>query len=469
MALQFYNSLTNQKDVFKPIVEGEVKLYTCGPTVYYFAHIGNFRAYMFEDLLRRYLLYKGYKVMQVMNLTDIDDKTIRGCQEQGVSLDEFTKPYKEAFFEDLDTLGIARAELYPEATTHIPEMVVIIKQLVANGMAYEIDGNYYFKISAFPDYGKLANVDLSGLRAGARVATDEYEKDSVSDFALWKAWDADDGDVFWETELGKGRPGWHLECSAMAMKYLGNHFDMHTGGVDNRFPHHENEIAQSEGASGEKFVNYWLHCEHLIVDGTKMSKSLGNFYFLRDLFEKGYQPKAIRYLLMGTQYRMPLNFTFEGLEASSKALDRYNEFYRLLKDYSGPDSDGSGGEAQKNLETAEQKFEEGLDDDLNISASLGAVFDFIRDINRLRSEGKLSSNDCGKAIALIDQFDTVLNFKEEESALDNESEIDALVQKRDDAKKAKDFATADSIRDQLEAMGIIIQDTPDGSKWRKKT
>lgn len=465
MALKFYNSLTNKKEEFEPITPGEVKLYTCGPTVYYFAHIGNFRAYMFEDLLRRYLIYKGYKVTQVMNLTDIDDKTIRGCQEQSVSLDEFTKPYKEAFFEDLDMLSIERAEYYPEATTHITEMVEIIKKLVESGMAYEVDGNYYFKISAFPEYGKLANIDMSGLRAGARVASDEYEKESVSDFALWKAWEPDDGDVFWETELGKGRPGWHLECSAMSMKYLGNHFDMHTGGVDNKFPHHENEIAQSEGASGEKFVNYWLHCEHLIVDGKKMSKSLGNFYFLRDLFEKGYQPKAIRYLLMATQYRMPLNFTFEGLEASSKALERYNEFYRLLKDYAGAESSG---EAQAVIDTAAQKFEDGLDDDLNISSSLGAVFDFIREINRLRSESKLSAEERDKALALIDRFDTVLSFKEEEAALENESEIDALVLKRTEAKKAKDFATADSIRDQLDAMGIVIQDTPDGAKWRKK-
>jgi len=465
MALQFFNSLSNKKEDFVPIKEGEVRLYTCGPTVYNFAHIGNFRAYMFEDLLRRFLKYKGFKVTQVMNLTDIDDKTIKGCQEQGISLNEYTRPYKDAFFEDLDTLGIERAEYYPEATTHIPEMVEIIKKLIANGMAYEIGGNYYFKISAFPDYGKLAKIDLEGLKAGARIATDEYEKESVSDFALWKAWTPEDGDVFWETELGKGRPGWHLECSAMSMKYLGSHFDMHTGGIDNKFPHHENEIAQSQGATGEKFVNYWLHCAHLIVEGKKMSKSLGNFYSLREVLDKGYSPSAIRYLLLGTQYRMPLNFTFDGLDASAKALRRYNDFWRNLTEYSGA---GEGGQAGEVIDKAAREFEKGLDDDLNISYALAAVFDFIRDINRLRSENNLSVEERDKALALIGRIDSVLNFQVKEAALDNEGEIEALVQKRAEAKKNRDFATADSIRDQLTAMGIILEDTPQGAKWRKK-
>ncbi|MCH7879448.1 MAG: cysteine--tRNA ligase [candidate division Zixibacteria bacterium] len=464
MALQFYNSLTNKKEDFKPIEEGKVGLYTCGPTVYDFAHIGNFRAYMFEDLLRRYLIYKGYQVNQVMNLTDIDDKTIKGSNAQGISLDEYTRPFKDGFFQDLDTLGIARAELYPEATTHIPEMIEIIKKLVANGLAYEIDGNYYFKISAFQGYGKLANVDMQGLKAGARVATDEYEKDSVSDFALWKAWDAEDGEVFWETELGKGRPGWHLECSAMSMKYLGEHFDMHTGGVDNKFPHHENEIAQSEGASGQKFVNYWLHCEHLIVDGQKMSKSLGNFYSLRDVLDKGYEPKAIRYLLISTQYRMPLNFTFEGLESASNALNRYNNFIRLLSDYSA-DGDGQAGEI---IAGARKAFEAGLDDDLNISAALGAVFDYIRDINSLIASQNLSQTEKTIALEAMEGFESVLNFKREDAGVDNAEEIETLIEKRNAAKKNKDFQTADSIREQLTAMGIVIEDTPQGVKWRKK-
>ena len=272
MALRFRNSLTRREEEFKPIETGKVRMYTCGPTVYNYAHIGNFRAYMFEDLLRRYLKYKGYEVTQVMNLTDVDDKTIKGSQAEKVPLKEYSARYIKAFYEDIDALGIERAEHYPAATDHIPEMVELVKKLVANGHAYEINGNYYFKISSFPDYGKLANLDIAGLKPGARIASDEYEKESVSDFALWKAWDESDGDVFWETDIGKGRPGWHIECSAMSTKILGNHFDIHTGGVDNMFPHHENEIAQSQGATGEQFVNFWMHCEYLIVDGRKMSK-----------------------------------------------------------------------------------------------------------------------------------------------------------------------------------------------------
>ncbi|MBN4056750.1 cysteine--tRNA ligase [bacterium AH-315-J21] len=465
MALQFFNTLANKKEDFVPINEGEVRLYTCGPTVYNHAHIGNFRAYIFEDLLRRHLKFKGYKVEQVMNLTDIDDKTIKGCKAQGVSLDEYTRPFKDAFFEDLDTLKIERAEHYPEATTHIPEMVEIIKKLVANGLAYEIKGNYYFKIDAFPTYGKLARIDLAGLKAGARIATDEYEKESVSDFALWKAWSEEDGTVFWETELGKGRPGWHLECSAMSMKYLGKHFDMHTGGIDNKFPHHENEIAQSEGASGEKFVNYWMHCAHLIVEGKKMSKSLGNFFTLREILEKGYSASAIRYLLLATQYRMSLNFTFDGLDAAAKSLQRLNDFWRNLEEFAGA---GEGGEADAVSEKAAREFEKGLDDDLNISYALAAVFDFIRDINRLRSENNLTAAERDKALEVLKRINSVLDFRVEEAAVENEGEIEDLVKKRADAKKNRDFATADSIREQLTAMGIVLEDTPQGVKWRKK-
>ncbi len=463
MALRFRNTLTRQKEEFHPIEAGKVRMYTCGPTVYYYAHIGNFRTYIFEDLLRRYLKYKGYEVTQVMNLTDVDDKTIRDSQAEGVSLNEFTQRYIDAFFKDLDTLGIERAEVYPRATEHIPEMVAIIKKLLEKGIAYEIDGNYYYKISAFPDYGKLANLDLAGLKPGARIATDEYEKDSVSDFALWKAWDAEDGDVFWETELGKGRPGWHIECSAMSMKYLGNHFDIHTGGVDNIFPHHENEIAQSEGATGEKFVNYWLHSEHLIVEGRKMSKSLGNFYTLHDLLEKGYSGLAVRYLLISTHYRQQLNFTFQGLDAAAKALERYNDFISNLEAYQGGTSDGS---AEGIIAKAKSGFEEALDDDLNISAALGVVFDFIRDINRLKAENKLSVEERNRALETIRAFDTVLNFTYSQEELD--AEIEELIRKRTEARKNKDFALADKIRDDLLARGIILEDTPQGVKWKRK-
>jgi cysteinyl-tRNA synthetase len=464
MALRFRNTFTRQKEEFHPITPGQVRMYTCGPTVYNYAHIGNFRTYMFEDLLRRYLKYKGYQVTQVMNLTDVDDKTIRGSREEGVSLQEYTARYIDAFFEDLDTLGIERAEVYPRATEHIPEMVSIIKKLLEKGLAYEVDGNYYFKIAAFPDYGKLSHLDMSGLKAGARVAADEYEKDSVSDFALWKAWDPDDGDVYWETELGKGRPGWHIECSAMSMKYLGDHFDIHTGGVDNIFPHHENEIAQSEGATGHKFVNYWLHSEHLIVEGRKMAKSLGNFYRLRDLLDKGYSGVVVRYVLIATHYRQQLNFTFQGLESARNALERYNDFIANLCDYPGGQSDGA---AKGIISRALAGFEEALDDDLNISAALGVVFDFIRDINRLKAENKLSTEERDQALATIRRIDTVLNFTYEQKQ-DLDAEIEALIQKRTEARKNKDYALADKIRDELLAKGIILEDTPQGVKWKRK-
>jgi cysteinyl-tRNA synthetase len=463
MALKFKNSFTRAKEEFKPIEPSRVRMYTCGPTVYGYAHIGNFRTFMFEDLLRRYLKFKGYQLTHVMNLTDVDDKSIRDSRAEGISLGQFTARYVKAFFEDLDTLGIERAEHYPAATDHVPEMVVIIKKLLERGMAYEADGNYYFKIAAFPAYGKLANLDMQGLKPGARVVADEYEKESVSDFALWKAWDEGDGDVFWETELGKGRPGWHIECSAMSQKYLGNHFDIHTGGVDNMFPHHENEIAQSEGATGEKFVNYWLHSEYLLVDGRKMSKSFGNFFTLRDIVGKGYSGLAVRYLLMATHYRQQLNFTFQGLDAARSALERYNDFVSNLAEYGGGQSEGS---ADKVTETMLASFEEELDDDLNISGALGHVFDFIRDINRLKAEGKLSTAERDKALAAIRKIDTVLGFTFKKGAID--SEIDAMIRRRTEAKKSKDFALADKIREELTGMGIMLEDTPTGVRWKRK-
>jgi cysteinyl-tRNA synthetase len=463
MALVFRNSLTRQKQEFKPIEEGRVRMYTCGPTVYYYAHIGNFRTYMFEDLLRRYLKYKGYQVTQVMNLTDIDDKTIRDSMKEGIPLKQYTQRYIDSFFEDWDQLGMERAEHYPAATDHIPEMVVIIKKLLEKGLAYEVDGNYYFKIASFPQYGDLSKIDLQGLKAGARVASDEYEKDSVSDFALWKAWDEADGDVFWETDLGKGRPGWHIECSAMSTKYLGEHFDIHTGGVDNMFPHHENEIAQSEGATGGKYVNFWLHSEFLIVEGRRMGKSLGNFYTLRDLLAKGYPALAVRYLLMSTHYRQQLNFTFEGLDAARSALDRYNDFITNLEKYPGGTSSG---EAERFIQKVLEGFEKSLDDDLNISGALGAVFDFIRDINRLKAEDKLSSDERDKALQAIRRFDTVLNFSRKAEVLD--AEIETLIEKRTQARTDRDFALADKIRDDLLSMGIVLEDTPQGVQWKRK-
>ncbi len=464
MALRFYNTLTRMKDEFHTVHPGEVKMYTCGPTVYDFAHIGNFRAYVFADVLRRYLEYKGYKVTQVVNVTDVDDRTIDGSQKQGIPLEKYTKKYKDAFFEDLNSLNIKPAEVYPEATGHIREMEALVKSLLDKGHAYENEGSTYFRIASFPQYGKLSHMDMSGLKAGARVAADEYDKEQVADFALWKGWDEKDGPVFWETEVGKGRPGWHIECSAMSMKYLGQHFDIHTGGVDLIFPHHENEIAQSESATGEKFVNFWLHNEHLMVEGRRMAKRYGNYYALRDLLDKGYNPIAIRYLLMATHHRQQLNFTFDGLEAAKNALQRLYDFVDNLRLVSGEKDDP---EIDQILQKAKDDFEEALDDDLNASEALGVVFTLVKDVNRLMDEKKISTSGANKVLGLTDSFDSVFGLlRREELILDEE--IKALIEKRTQARKAKDFKLADQIRKDLEERGIILEDTPEGTKWKKK-
>jgi cysteinyl-tRNA synthetase len=466
MALRFFNTMSRSLEEFKPIREGEVRMYTCGPTVYNYAHIGNYRAYMFEDLLRRYLKYKGYRVTQVMNVTDIDDKTIKGSQAQGVSLDEYTEPFKRAFFEDIDALNIERAEHYPEATKHIPEMVAMVKTLLEKDYAYRSGKDIYFSIAKFPQYGKLAHMDITQLRMGAsqRVAADEYVKEQACDFALWKGWDEADGDVYWESELGRGRPGWHLECSVMSSKYLGNHFDIHTGGVDNMFPHHENEIAQSVSATGEKFVNYWLHCAHLIVEGEKMSKSLGNQFTLRDILDKGYPAVAVRYLLISTHYRAPLNFTFDGLEASKAAIQRLRDCYENLKSMG---SHTKPGKVTELIRTAKAGFENALDDDLNIAGGLAVLFDFVRDVNRVVASEGIAKEDAAKVVEVLDGFDTVLGvIKFEKGTLDQQ--VNLLIAERNAARKARDFAKADEIRDKLEAMGITLEDTPQGTVWKKK-
>ncbi len=464
MALRFFNTLTRRKEEFVPIQPGKVGIYTCGPTVYDYAHIGNFRTYMFEDLLRRYLKYKGYEVTQVMNVTDVDDKTIAGSRAKHISLSEYTKEYKDAFFEDLDALNIERAEHYPEATTHIKEMVDLVKKLLDKGFAYRSNGDIYFKLSSFKEYGKLSKMKLENLKIGARVASDEYEKEEASDFALWKGWDQKDGDVFWETELGKGRPGWHIECSAMSMKYLGEHFDIHTGGVDNMFPHHENEIAQSESATGKKFVNFWLHSLHLIVEGKKMSKSLGNIYTLRDILNKGYNPKIVRYVLLSTHYRQQLNFTFNGLEAAKNAIQRLFDFSDNLKMVK---TEKDNPEVDSLLKDAKKKFEDALDDDLNISEGLGVIFDLVRDINRLIDDEKISKSDASKVEEQIRSFDKVLGILEkEELVLDQK--IKELVEQRENARKNREWDKADKIRLEIEKMGMTIEDTSEGPKVKKK-
>jgi cysteinyl-tRNA synthetase len=462
--LRLYNTLTRVKEEFQPIHPGEVRLYTCGPTVYNYAHIGNFRAFVFEDILRRYLIYKGYRVVQVMNLTDVDDRTIRGARQAKIPLSEYVKIYSQAFFEDLSTLNIQPAEHYPAATDHIPEMVALITRLLEREYAYPAGGSVYFKVDAFPDYGKLSHLEERQLQAGAsgRVDADDYEREDVRDFALWKGWTEADGDVYWETELGKGRPGWHIECSAMAMKYLGSPIDIHAGGVDLIFPHHENEIAQSEGATGQPFVQRWLHCQHLLVDNQKMSKSLGNFHALRDLLKQGYKAKAIRYSLLSTHYRQTQNFTLEGLAAAEAAVQRLQDFMANLQT-----ADGSGTSVEGLIGRATQAFEAGMDDDLNISLGLAGIFEFVREVNRLLADGRLSRENAQTVMATMRQFDRVLGLLDEEEA-GVDAEAERLSQEREQARKRRDFAAADRLRAQISALGYVIEDTPRGPRLRRR-
>jgi cysteinyl-tRNA synthetase len=461
MAIQFYNTLTRRLEPFEPLEAGTVRIYTCGPTVHDRAHVGNFRTFTFEDLLRRFLRWKGFDVVQVMNLTDVDDKTIRGSREAGVSLAEYTEPYINAFFEDVDTLRIQRAELYPRATEHIPEMIELVKRLEAAGHTYVSEGAVYYRISTFPAYGKLSGMDIASLQPGARVNVDEYAKEEARDFALWKPYG--EGEAGWDSPWGPGRPGWHVECSAMSMKYLGETFDIHTGGVDNIFPHHENEIAQSEGATGKPFARYWLHAEHLIVDGRSMSKSLGNYYTLRDLLAKGYDPLAIRYLLLSTHYRKRLNLTFEVLDGAAAAATRLTDFYRRVSEY-----DGDGGEdLADEVGEAAASFESSLASDLGIAEALAAIFDLVTEANRAMDRGALSAAGRGKLLAALDSFDQVLDvFHATPVALDEE--IEKLIAEREDARRAKDYARADAVREKLSALGIALEDTPEGVRWKKR-
>ena len=464
--MRFYNTLTRKKEEFKPLEKGVVRIYTCGPTVYDYAHIGNFRTYVFQDLLRRWLEYRGYKVIQVMNITDVDDKTIRGARREGISLKEYTERYIKAFFEDIKTLNIEKAEYYPKATEHIKEMVELIKKLLEKGYAYKAeDGSTYYDISKFKEYGKLSKIKIEELKPGARVKADQYAKEEARDFALWKAWDEEDGDVYWETELGKGRPGWHIECSAMALKYLGETIDIHSGGVDLIFPHHENEIAQSEAVTGKPFARFWLHSEHLMVEGRKMAKSLGNFYTLRDLLRMGYSPKAIRFLLLSTHYRQQLNFTFEALKAAEKTIERLQIFMERLKEANGT---GCGKQIDKLMEKVKEEFETALDDDLDINTALASLFEFIREVNKLIDENKLSKQEARMVRELMLKFDKVLGvIGEEEKEEGLPKEIMELIRKREEARKRKEWETADQIREKLREMGIIIEDTPTGTKWRR--
>jgi cysteinyl-tRNA synthetase len=460
MALRMHNSLTRRKEEFVPLVPGKAGLYTCGPTVYNYAHIGNFRTFVFEDLLRRALAFCGYQVTQVMNFTDVDDKTIRGSQAAGESLEEFTARYKKAFFEDLDTLRVQRAEVYPSATEHVAEMVDLIRSLGRRGHTYEDAGSIYFRLSTFPEYGRLANLNPEQMRSSGRVDNDEYEKEDVRDFALWKAWTPEDGPVFWETELGKGRPGWHIECSAMSMKYLGQEFDIHTGGVDNRFPHHENEIAQSCCATGARFARLWMHSEFLLVEGKKMSKSLGNFYTLRDLLDRGLDPVAIRYTLLSVHYRAQLNFSFDGIEASAQAVRRLRDLNRRLE--RAEPGAGSGGRAEAITEACSREFGLALEDDLNLAGALGHLFSWVREANALQDEGCVDGRELSIMLAWLRRVDGLLDVLREDTDHDLHERVAELVRQRAEAKKAKDFALADRLRGEVEALGWVVKDTPQG-------
>ncbi|MEO5753799.1 MAG: cysteine--tRNA ligase [Chthoniobacterales bacterium] len=456
MPLRLFNTYSREIEEFRPLDPAgrTVKMYTCGPTVYSHAHIGNYRAYIFEDLLQRQLEHRGFAVDRVMNLTDVDDKTIRGSRAENLPLGDFTAPFKEAFFQDLDTLQIKRANTFPAATEerYIEAMIAMIEQLITRELAYQADDkSVYFRINRFPDYGHLAHFDLSELRSTGRVKSDEYDKEHVGDFALWKAWDDEDGDVWWESPWGRGRPGWHIECSAMATTLLGEQIDIHCGGVDNIFPHHEAEIAQSEGCSGKQFVRYWLHCAHLLVEGQKMSKSLGNFHTLRDVLEKGYSGREVRYALIRVHYRAPLNFTWEGMEEARQALARIDEWLRRLRESTGPESAADAIE--------EERFFEALDDDLNISAGLGHLFEQIRESNRELDAGLAP----GRARAWLnwwDRLNQILAFEAEEEK--PTAEILQLAKERTQARLAKNWQKSDELRDAIQARGWEMRDTKEG-------
>lgn len=468
--MKLFNTETRTKEEIVPSEDLQIRMYTCGPTVYNFAHIGNFRTYVFEDLLRRTLKFFGYKVTQVMNITDIDDKTIRGALAEKVSLKEFTDKYTKAFFDDLQTLKIEKVEFYPHATDFVPQMIAIVQGLLDQGIAYKgSDGSIYFAIEKFPSYGRLSHLHLDELKAGAseRVATDEYDKEHIADFTLWKAYDPErDGQIFWESPFGKGRPGWHIECSAMAMDILGKTIDIHVGGVDNMFPHHENEIAQSEAFTHERFVRYWLHSEHLLVDHKKMSKSLGNFFTLRDLLAKGYTGVQIRYLLLQTHYRTQLNFSFAGLDSAAKSIERLSDFVLRLRQIHQMTNSGL---VEPFLKNANTLFTEALSDDLNISPALGALFDLVREINSLCDSGKVGKEEAQKVLHLLERFDQVLGVLPLQRSPEAISrELQELLVQREAARASKNWKAADAARDQILASGYVIEDTPNGARLKKR-
>jgi len=475
--IRLHNTLSGKTEAFVTLVPGEVKMYTCGPTVYDYAHIGNYRTFVFQDILRRYLKSRGYKLTHVMNLTDVDDRIIANAATAGVSIRDYTEKYAQAFFDDCKALSIEAPEHWIRATDHIADMVKLIERLQEKTFTYASEGSIYYRIAKFPEYGKLSKIDLTGIQPGARVDTDRYEKESARDFALWKAPKA--GEHFWETEIGPGRPGWHIECSAMAMKYLGETLDIHTGGIDLAFPHHENEIAQSEGATGKPFVRYWLHAEHLLVEGEKMSKSLGNFFTLRDLFAKGHKPSALRFALASVPYRKQLNFTFDGLQQASSAVERLRNFADRLKSGKFPNGNQPG--FAERVAKAREDFDAGMADDLNTAQALAAVFDLVREANTAMDKGEFRQGDVPAALEFLAAFDGVFSVMTDDDAGKlkalgyaadagpDDAEIEKLIAERQAARQRRDFATSDRIRRELADRGIILEDTRDGSvRWKRK-
>lgn len=469
--IRFFNTFGRKIEEFKPMVAGKVKMYTCGPTVWNYPHIGNYRTFLFEDMLRRFLEYRGFKVTQVMNLTDVDDRIISIVSKENIELRDFTEKYVASFFEDIDFLGIERAEAYPRATDHIPEMVRIIERLLQTGVAYRSeDGSIYFSIAKYPRYGTLSGLNISELKAGARVRQDDYDKTAAQDFALWKSWDEKDGKVYWDTSLGKGRPGWHIECTAMAMKYLGQHFDIHTGGVDNIFPHHENEIAQSESFSGEKFVNYWMHSEHLLINEAKMAKRLGNEITIRNLRSRGLDGFSIRFFLLSGHYRAQLNFTEQSIDQASASVKRINEFVsRLNEKLVESDESETDSSVAAKIENVRSSYIDALENDLDSPAALAIVFDFISNGNRLLDEGRLSKSDIRLMLEFMsNDFNKIFGVIHPVLSTSELSvEIRTLLQERENARKNKDWKRSDGLREKLLNLGIEVQDTPEGQRWRK--
>ena len=476
--IRFHNTMSGQTEPFVPLVAGEVRSYTCGPTVYDFAHVGNFRTFVFQDVLRRYLKSKGFRVIQVMNLTDVDDRIIQKAAAAGVSIREYTDKYIQAYLDDRRALNLEPPEYIARATEHIDDMVKLIQRLTAKGFTYTSEGSTYYRIANFPGYGKLSKIDVAGMQTGARVDMDRYDKDNARDFALWKA--PKPGEHFWETPIGPGRPGWHIECAAMALKYLGDTLDIHSGGVDLTFPHHENEIAESEAATGKTFVRFWLHAEHLLVDHEKMSKSVGNFATLRELFSNGQKPSSIRFLLASVPYRRQLNFTPESLQGAASSVERLRNFVSRLRAEKFPEgsSPAIAGRAAK----AKDEFDRGLADDLNTAQALAAIFDLVREANTAMDRGEFHQGDARPVLEVMSTFDTIFAVLRDDdaeklhalgigqdSATPSDAEIEALVAERQAARKRRDFAASDRLRDQLAERGVILEDSRDGGvRWKRK-